>query len=265
MPTSDELEEGVLAGGLAYRAVGAGPPLVYFPPFAPTHALTTGLSRTIELRILRRFAAGGFRVYAMNRRSGLQPGTTMRDLATNYAQAIRERFAHPVDVLGFSTGGAIALTLATDEPAVVCRLVLASAAHHLSPVAWEACRRAAERAEAGDRRGFQVAMAPAAALSKPAQLAAATFGWLLAPIALGRDWDPSDAVITLRADLTIDVESRLGRVTAPTLIISGARDPSYPPAITADLAARLPMAKRIIYPQTGHSVIRKQTLRARPG
>lgn len=255
MGRSDEIEEGTLAGGLAYRAVGAGLPLVYFPPFAPTHALTTGFSRAIELRILRRFASTGVRVYAINRRVGLRPGTTMDDLATDYAAAISERFDRPVDILGFSTGGAIALTLAAAYPGMVCRLVLASGAHHLSPVAAAACRRAAERAEAGDGRGFQAAMAPAAALRKPAQLAAATFGWLLAPLALGRDWDPADAVITLRADLSIDVEARLHRVTAPTLIISGANDPSYPPAITADLERRLAHAERLVYPRTGHGVI----------
>ena len=255
MHRSDGIDEGVLAGGLAYRAVGTGPPLVYFPPFAPAHALTTGLSRMIELRILRRFAAAGVRVYAINRRVGLLVGTTMDDLAADYATAIRARFDHPVDILGFSTGGAIALTLAAAYPTVPCRLILASAAHHLSPVAAAACRRAAERAEAGDRRGFQAAMAPAAALSKPAQRAAAVFGWLLAPLALGRDWDPSDAVRTLQADLSIDVDARLGHVVAPTLIISGANDPSYPPAITADLARRLGNVERLLYPRTGHGVI----------
>jgi pimeloyl-ACP methyl ester carboxylesterase len=107
----------------------------------------------------------------------------------------------------------------------------------------------------GDRRGVQVALAPTAALSRLAQWAAAAFGWLLAPLALGRDWDPSDAVITLRADLGIDVAARLDHIVAPTLIISGARDPSYPPALTAELAARLPAATRVVYPRTGHGVI----------
>lgn len=254
----DEIEEGILAGGLPYRALGSGPALTYFPPFAPYHKLTTGLSRKIEIGILRSLAAGGFRVYSINRRPGLAPGTTLTDLAAHYAQAIAQTFAKPVDILGFSTGGAIALNFATDYPNLVRRLVLASAAHRLSKVAWEACKKAAERAEAHDSRGFQAAMAPAAALSKPAQLAAALFGWLLAPLSLGRDWDPSDAVITLRADMSIDVESRLAGIRAPTLIISGEWDPSYPPEITNELAARIPNAQRIIYQRTGHGVVIKK-------
>jgi pimeloyl-ACP methyl ester carboxylesterase len=258
MRSDRHIEEGTLAGGLPYRAVGDGPTLIYFPPFAPYHTLTTGLSRRIEVGILRRFARSGVRVYAINRRPGLAPHTTMTDLAAHYAAAIHTHFPPPVDVLGFSTGGAIALALAVDYPQLPRRVVLASAAHHLSAVAWEACRRAAERAEAHDVRGFQAAMAPAAAHSTLAQGAAAAFGWLLAPLTVGRDWNPSDAVITLRADMGIDVTPRLSAATAPTLVISGAMDPSYPPAIIADLVARLPHARAIVYPRTGHGVIVKR-------
>jgi pimeloyl-ACP methyl ester carboxylesterase len=254
---SRDIEEGLLEGGLPYRAVGVGPTLLYLPPFAPHHQLTSGLSRLVEVNILRAFAAGGFRVYQINRRVGLAPGTTMTDLAAQYARAIKHHFPQPVRVLGFSTGGAIALNLAADHPELIARLVLASAAHRLSPIGWEACRKAAERAEAGDRRGFQVAMAPTAARSRLGQTAAALFGWLLAPLTLRRDWNPSDAIITLRADMTIDVASRLDAITAPTLIIGGEWDPSYPPDIMNELVNRLKSATYLMYPRTGHGVVIK--------
>ncbi len=252
---TEAVEEGLLGGTLPYRAVGKGQTLIYFPPFAPYHELTTGFSRTIELNILRRFAAGGFRVYQINRRPGLLPGATLNDLGADYAHAIEKHFDQPVDILGFSTGGAIALNFAANHPKLLRRLVLASAAHHLSPVAWKASKQAAECAAVRDRRGFQMAMAPAAALSKPAQLAAAIFGWLLAPLTLQRDWNPSDAVITLRADMSIDVDSHLSTIRTPTLIVCGDSDPSYPLEITADLAQKLPNARRIVYPRTGHGVV----------
>lgn len=252
-----DLEEGVTENGLPYRALGAGPPLVYFPPFAPYHTLTTGVTRAIEIGLLRSFAAGGFRVYAINRRPGLARGTTMCDLAADYARAIKRRFAQPVHILGFSTGGAIALNFAADYPHLVRRLVLASAAHQMSPVAWEACRKASERAQAHDVRGFQAAMAPAAARSGLGQWAAAAFGWLLAPLTLGPDWDPSDAIITLHADMSIDVTARLHQISAPTLIVSGAWDPSYPPDIVADLTRRIAHARHMLYPRMGHGVVLK--------
>ena len=107
-------------------------------------------------------------------------------------------------------------------------------------------------------RGFQMAMAPAAARAKPLVLAAAAFGWMFGPLLLGRTWDPSDAVITLRAELSIAVEERLGQIKAPILIISGTRDPSYPPELTTALAARIPHARRLLYHHTGHGVILKK-------
>ncbi len=129
----------------------------------------------------------------------------MTELAAHYAAAIVQHFSPPVDLLGFSTGGAIALTVALDYPHLLRRMVLASAAHHLSAVAWEACRHAAERAEAHDVRGFQAALAPTASQSPLAQRAAAVVGWVLAPVTVGKAWDPSDAVITLRADMGMEV------------------------------------------------------------
>jgi pimeloyl-ACP methyl ester carboxylesterase len=252
---ADEVEEGVLSGGAPYRVLGSGPPLVYLPPFAPYHRLPTGLSRTIEVKLQRGFAAPGFRVCQVNRPEGLQPGTTMRDLAGHAARALEELFPGPVDVLGFSTGGVVALNLAAYFPQRVSRLVLASAAHVLSPVAHAACEAAAERAQARDVRGFQASMAPTATNSRVGQVVAAGFGWLIGPLFLNADWDPADAIATLRADLTVDVEKDLGAVAAQTLILCGDRDPSYPVETTAALEQRLPRARRIVYPRTGHGVV----------
>lgn len=248
-------EEGVLPGGLPFRAVGAGEPLVYLPPFAPYNNLPTGLSRSIEVRIQRGLAAPGFRVFQINRRPGLAAGTTMEDLAGELASALATTFTGPVDVLGFSTGGALGLTLAANHPDRVRRLVVASAAHRMSAEARDACAAAAACAVVRDRRGFQAAMAPTATLSPMGRRLAAAFGWLVAPFFLGRQWDPTDAVVTLRADLGLDLTDRLGRICASVLVICGDSDPSYPDSITAELKRSIPLCQRIVYPRTGHGVV----------
>jgi pimeloyl-ACP methyl ester carboxylesterase len=84
---------------------------------------------------------------------------------------------------------------------------------------------------------------------------AAAFGWLVAPLFLRRDWDPTDAVSTLRADLSLDLTDRLGDIRAPVLVICGDSDPSYPEALTAELACSIPLCQRIVYRRTGHGVI----------
>jgi pimeloyl-ACP methyl ester carboxylesterase len=51
---------------------------------------------------------------------------SMAALAAEHADALREAFAEPVDLLGMSTGGSIAQQLAAEHPRVVRRLVLVS-------------------------------------------------------------------------------------------------------------------------------------------
>ncbi len=86
-----------------------------------TNANPAGLQRRVEVRLLTPLA-GAFTVYRVGRRVGLEPGTTMADLVNDYAEALEDEFGEPVDVLGISTGGHIALQLAADRPLLVERL-----------------------------------------------------------------------------------------------------------------------------------------------
>ncbi len=251
---ADSIETGTL-DGLPYRTVGTGPLLVYLPPFAPYHELPRGFSGWIETRIQRAIAVQGFRVTQINRPLGLASGTTMEDLAARTASAIAKLSSEPVDVVGFSTGAALALCMAATAPEVVRSIVVASGAHRMSDLARAACAEAARRAEAGDRRGFQVALAAVASSSPLARRLAATMGWLLAPLVLRPTWDSRDAVATLRADERFDLSDRLSSIRARTLLVCGDSDPSYPLDLTAELQRRIPGAQRHVYARTGHGVI----------
>ncbi|HSL77013.1 MAG TPA: alpha/beta fold hydrolase, partial [Candidatus Limnocylindrales bacterium] len=109
-----------LPGGLPYFRFGTGPRLVVLRGFTTTHDNPKGLQRTFEVKLLAPLARR-FDVFAVNRAPGLSPGTTMADIARQHAAAIREAFGEPIDLLGISSGGSIALQVAADHPDVVRR------------------------------------------------------------------------------------------------------------------------------------------------
>jgi pimeloyl-ACP methyl ester carboxylesterase len=161
----------------------------------------------------------------VNRRPGLEPDTTMADLALDYAGAIEAEFGDPVDVLGNSTGGSVAQQFAVDHPRLLRRLVLAGTAYRLGPTGREVQRRYAQLAASGHYRRSLAALAPIVAESRLGQLLVGSAMWLVAPLmGMGRGWDPSDFVATLAAEEAFDLGESLGEIGAPTLVIGGSRD-----------------------------------------
>jgi pimeloyl-ACP methyl ester carboxylesterase len=140
------VHEGTSKGCLSYISFGDGPPLVVFPGLFASNANPTGLLLRFEMGWLSPLART-FRVYRLNRKVGLAPGTTMADLASHYATAIEDRFEGAI--LGFSTGGSIAQQFAIDRPELLGRLVLAGTACRLGPVTRDAQRRHAQFAAWG--------------------------------------------------------------------------------------------------------------------
>ncbi|WP_280236865.1 alpha/beta fold hydrolase [Nocardia cyriacigeorgica] len=239
--------EGVLRHGMLYLALGSGRPLVFLRWFTPDHANPTGWMRTSELKKLAGLARH-FRVYAVGRAPGTAADATMAGLATEHADALRAEFGGPVDVLGVSSGGSIALQLAADHPDVVRKLVVVAAASRLDPDLRTGQRRYAEAMLAG-RRGLHHMASTTVANPVGARLAGAAM-WLVDPLV--RPKAPADTHHFLMAEDGFDLTERLGEITAPTLIVGGARDGSYSVETFRHTAAGIPDARLILYPRTGH-------------
>ena len=177
----------------------------------------------------------------------------MTDLAADYAVALKAAFGGPVDVLGISTSGSVAQQFAADYPQLVHRLVLAGTAHRLGPVARQAQRSSAAFAEAGDYRRSLAASAPTLVESRTVQRLVVAALWLAAPlVGMGRGWDPSDMIATIRAEDAFDSADRLGEIAAPTLLIAGDRDPNYGMALFERTVALIPDARLVVYRGRGH-------------
>ena len=126
-----EASTGYFRSGLPYNRLGHGPrPLVIFQGLAFENKPQSGLA----IRMYN-FLGEDYTAYSVLRKPGLPGGCTLRDMADDYAEMIRDEFGGPVDVIGISTGGSIVQPFAADHPDLVRRLVIHSSAYTLSDAA----------------------------------------------------------------------------------------------------------------------------------
>jgi pimeloyl-ACP methyl ester carboxylesterase len=236
-------------GGLPYLRFGAGPPLVILPGLGAKNEHSTGMARRLDLSTFGPFAEA-FTVHLVNRRVGLPPGTTIKDLSDAYAAALAVEFTQAVPVLGLSTGGMIGLQLAADHPTVVRRLVVLASAYRLSESGRETQRRQARHSAAGQPRRAWAAVGRAVAATPATSALMGAMMWLLGPRIAAAD--PTDMIRTIEAEDVQDGSPGLPRITAPTLVIGGDRDRYYGAANFRATAELIPNAQLRLYSGKGH-------------
>lgn len=241
--------QGTWPGGLPYLAVGSGPPLVYLADLTPNHAPPGGRYRRLQAQQLMPFARSR-RVWWVNRRPGLSPDATLGDIAADYAHALRLCFDEPVDVLGISTGGSVALQLAADHSDVVRRLVVASAAYTLSDEGRDTLLRVADSVLDGRPRQASAEIMSRLGTSRGSGRLLAGIGWLVGT-ALFAHTTP-DLITTIRAEDAFDAELRLMDITAPTLVVGGGKDAFYSTDLFRRTAEGIPRGRLVLYPDAGH-------------
>ena len=240
---------GTWPGGLPFLSVGSGPPLVFLAGITPNHQPPEGSDRRFLARQLMLFAATR-RVWWVNRRPGLDPDATMADIAADYARAMLLRFDEPVDVIGQSTGGSVALQLAADHPAVVRRLVVVSAAYRLSEDGRDSQLRVADNVLDGRPRAASAEAMRMLGAGGRSQRLMAGLGWLVGPAFLAHA--TVDMITTIRAEDALDLRDRLADIVAPTLVIGGGRDAFYSPELFRETAEGIPRSRLALYADRGH-------------
>jgi pimeloyl-ACP methyl ester carboxylesterase len=125
---------------------------------------------------------------------------------------------------GTSTGGSVVLQLAIDRPGLVRRLVVVASAYRLGPEGRAAQAELARRTRDGDPAG---GWAEVIGLTMPRSMrrAARPLARLAARSMAGSD--PNDLLVTVDAEDAFDVGNDLDRISAPTLVIGGSKDPFY--------------------------------------
>ena len=252
--SSERRKSGTFRSGLPYTRIGHGPrTLVVFVGLEYENKAPGGMTARYMSTWFRTLL-DEYTIYLSTRRPGMAPGTTLGDMADDYAATIGQEFGGPVDVMGTSTGGSIALQFGADHSELIRRLVIHSAAYRLGPAGRWAQKNAAEMAAQGrwgavtrlmmgwvmPRRGFK------RAFFRPLSCLAGAVGPLTAPK------DASDFIVTVEAEDAFDLKDRLGEIAAPTLVIAGADDPGYSPALFRETAEGIPDGRLVLYEGMGH-------------
>jgi len=240
---------GYFRSGIPYGRLGQGSrPLVVFQGMLFENQPQAAMARAY------RFLRNDYTVFVVLRRPGLRRGCTLKDMADDYAAMIVEEFGGPVDVIGVSTGGSIAQHFAADHPDLVRRLVLHSSAHTLSDEAKRLQRETARLAESGRWREASALMIEA--VLPPTGPIKALAGPIVAIGSRLMAWkapaDARDLVVTVEAEDGHAFRDRLVEITAETLVVAGAQDPFYTPALFTETAAGIPDARLILHENMGH-------------
>ncbi len=233
-----------LNDGLSVVATGDGAPLVVLPGLGQGADLSVRVPRSVALSAAA--LATGFKrtVHSIYRPVSPPAGMTIAQLAGWHATALRERFGEPVDVMGISGGGVVALQLALDHPRTVRRLVTCVAAGRVGEQGRRDLLRIVEREREGRSAAWIGSRLMAHGALRPLALAA----FALAP---NRPRTPGEAAL-VEAGQDWDVTGRLGEIGVPVLVVGGTRDRVVPPDLVRATAAAIPNARLVLLRGRGH-------------
>jgi pimeloyl-ACP methyl ester carboxylesterase len=238
------------SNGLPYACIGSGArDLVVFVGLEFQHKPPSG----IMLRMSTGYLSGledSYKIYVVSRRSGLPPGYSLSDMSDDYAVMIKNELGGEVDIIGVSTGGAIAQHFAIDHPNLVRRLVLAMTGFRLTEEAKELQMRVADLARKGNRRAASALLGTAIIRRGIAKHFFKLFMGLMGPLMIPTD--PSDGIVEIEAEDRHDLSDHLDKIKADTLVIGGEEDFFYP---VRETAGKIPNARLVLYPRLGHNAM----------
>lgn len=241
----------VTANGSSIFVETVGPP--DGPPVLLVHSLTADHS---AWRRLVPVLADRFRVIAPDLRGhGASPAPpppySMATLAADMAGILDRLAVESAHVIGLSIGGMIAQQLALDHPQRVRSLVLAATA----------CEMTEARKAVWDDRIRQVEADGVASL-----VDSTLERWFTPPThrddpaliqacaAMIRATTAEGYVGCAAAIRDMALTDRLGEIAVPTLVLSGAEDPSTPPELQAQIRDGIPGARMETFEATAHQI-----------
>lgn len=196
--------------------------------------------------------AGSHRVVRYDLRghggSEVVPGPcTVADLADDVLGLLDSLGVGRFSYAGVSIGGAVGLQLALRVPDRVERLaVLASAARFANAESY------AERAQQVRAEGTEFLVPSRTGLWFTAEFAESEPAEAGRLVAMLRSTPAEGYAACCDAIAEFDIRSRIGEITAPTLVLAGAEDPATTGELMRELAEGIPGAQFVVVPGAGH-------------
>ena len=248
--------QGYFRSGLPYTRIGNGDkPLVVFDGLTFEHK-----PQSPAIVKMYSFLDKEYTIYSVLRKPNLPQQYSLDDMADDYAVMIREEFGKPVDIIGISTGGSVALHFALLHPDLVRRLVLHSSAHTLNDKAKQLQLDIAQFAQAGQwRKAWSVLISTGFPQSGIAShLCKPLIGIIAVLLSMHHPKDANDLLVTVQAEDKHAFQSQLHEISCPTLVAGGEDDYFYSPELFKQTAAGIPNARLCLYANMGHPAGGKQ-------
>lgn len=245
------LNEGKLtisSGVINYIKFGKGErPLVMIQGLNTNGIKGSGLTLALMYRI---FARGGFTVYLFDRRPEITKDTTVREMASDMAEAMDLLEIKNACVLGVSQGGMIGQYLAIDRPDLVEKLALAVTISRNNETVVSVIKNWVLLTEKGDYKSLITDMAEKMYSEKYLK----KYRPLLPLLTLiQKPKNPERFINQALSCLTCNAYDELEKIKCPTLVIGGKKDKIVGENAALEIADKLDI-DCYIYEDFGHAV-----------
>ncbi|MFX0178254.1 MAG: alpha/beta fold hydrolase [Candidatus Hodarchaeota archaeon] len=249
------VETGFFEGGLPFARIGDNQKVVVnIQALSFKHEPPSGFELKEFIKSARPFIEK-YTFYLIGRKQNLPKNYLFDRMAEDYAKMIRREFKGPVDVMGVSTGGQLALYLAADYPDTVRKLIIISAAYRLSEKGVEIERKSAEYFRQGKYGKAFAAILDLIWKKRILRAIAKFFTRLVGKRILGEIKYPNDFLNEIQADREMNFKERLKEIKANTLVMCGESDIAYTAEDVRVTAEGIPNSKLILYNGYGHNLI----------
>ncbi len=192
-----------------------------------------------------------FTVYVFERRNELPDSCSVRDMASDTAEAIRSLGLGPVCLFGASQGGMMAMVMAIEYPELVERLILGSTSARVAEGQGQAVEDWIRLARSGDAEALYLAFGEAL---YPEDVFEQSRTLLTDAAKTVTDEDLRRFIILAEAIRGFDVQEDLARVACPTLVIGSMTDRVLGAEASTQIAERVKDCELYMYEGYGHAV-----------